>query len=48
MAAGDSKVTIDWINGMKNLNMLYLQSWKEKIKRLKANFDGIQFIHIHG
>ena len=47
MEAGDSKVTIDWINGINNLNMLYLQSWKEKIKRLKASFDGIMFIHIH-
>jgi hypothetical protein len=28
MAAGDSKVPIDWINGINNLNLLFLQSWK--------------------
>jgi hypothetical protein len=47
MAAGDSKVTIDWINESTNLNLLYLHSWKDQIKSLKTSFEEIQFMHIH-
>jgi hypothetical protein len=47
MAVGDSKVTIDWINECTNLNLLYLHSWKDKIKSLKTSFEEIQFMHIH-
>jgi hypothetical protein len=47
MVVGDSKVAIDWINDNSNLNLLYLNNWKEQIRSLKANFDGINFIHVH-
>jgi len=47
MAAGDSKVTIDWINDCSNLNLIYLHNWKEQIRSLKTRFEDIQFMHIH-
>jgi hypothetical protein len=47
MVAGDSKVAIDWINAKSNLNLLYLNSWKDKIRRLKDKFDSIKFMHVH-
>jgi hypothetical protein len=47
MVVGDSKVTIDWINAKSNLNLLYLNSWKDKIGRLKDKFDSIKFMHVH-
>jgi ribonuclease HI len=47
MVVGDSKVTIDWINDRSKLNLLYLNTWKDKIRRLKYNFDGIKFMHVH-
>ena len=47
MVVGDSKVVIDWINVNSNINLLYLNNWKEQIKSLKAKFDGINFIHVH-
>jgi ribonuclease HI len=47
MVVGDSKVTIDWINSKSNLNLLYLNSWKDKIGRLKDQFDSIKFMHVH-
>jgi len=39
MATGDSKVTIDWINDCSNMNLIYLHTWKEQIKCLKARFE---------
>jgi ribonuclease HI len=47
MVDGDSKVAIDWINDKSNLNILYLNNWKEQIRSLKEKFDGINFIHVH-
>jgi hypothetical protein len=47
MVAGDSKVAIDWINDKSNLNLLYLNTWKDQIRRLKDKFDGIKFMHVH-
>jgi hypothetical protein len=47
MVAGDSKVTIDWINDKSNLNLIYLNNWKDKIRRLKTRFETINFMHIH-
>jgi len=47
MVVGDSKVTIDWIIGNSNLNLLYLNNWKDQIRNLKSSFDGINFIHVH-
>jgi hypothetical protein len=44
---GDSKVAIDWINDKSNLNLLYLNTWKDQIKSLKDKFDGIKFMHVH-
>jgi hypothetical protein len=35
MVAGDSKVTIDWINDKAILDLNYLSHWKEKINTLK-------------
>jgi hypothetical protein len=37
MVAGDSKVTIDWINSKSNLNLIYLNNWKDKIRSLKMD-----------
>jgi hypothetical protein len=34
MVAGDSKVTIDWINSKSNLNLIYVNDCKDKIKSL--------------
>ena len=34
MVAEDSKVTIDWINSKSNLNLIYVNNWKDKIKSL--------------
>jgi len=47
MVVGDSKVTIDWINDCSNMDLIYLHSWKEQIKCIKASFEGIHFMHIH-
>jgi ribonuclease HI len=47
MVVGDSKVTIDWINDCSNMNLMYLHSWKDRIKILKEKFEDIQFMHIH-
>jgi hypothetical protein len=47
MVVGDSKVTIDWINDCSNLNLMYLHSWKDRIKSLKEDFEDIHFMHIH-
>jgi len=47
MVVGDSKVTINWINDFSNLNLIYLHSWKEQIRSLKAGFEDIHFMHIH-
>jgi hypothetical protein len=47
MVAGDSKVTIDWINSKSNLNLIYLKYWKDKIRSLKDKFESIKFMHVH-
>jgi hypothetical protein len=47
MVAGDSKVTIDWINDKSNLDLIYLSHWKDKIRCLKNGFETINFMHIH-
>lgn len=38
IVAGDSKVTIDWINSKSSLNQIYLNYGKDK---------AIKFMHIH-
>jgi hypothetical protein len=47
MVVGDSKVTIDWINSKSSLNLIYLSSWKDKIRRLNDQFETIKFMHVH-
>jgi hypothetical protein len=47
MVVGDSKVTMDWINDKSNLNIIYLNNWKGKIRILKNGFETIKFMHIH-
>jgi len=47
MVAGDSKVTIDWINNKSNLDLIYLSHWKGMIKLLKNGFETIYFMRIH-
>jgi hypothetical protein len=47
MVAGDSKVTIDWINSKSNLNLIYLNNWKDKIRSLNNIFESIKFIYVH-
>jgi hypothetical protein len=47
MVAGNSKVTIDWINSKSSLNLIYLNYWKDKIRSLKDKFESIKFMHVH-
>jgi hypothetical protein len=47
MVAGDSKVTIDWLYSKSNLNLIYLNNWKDNIKILNNIFEYIKFIHVH-
>ena len=47
IVSGDSKVTIDWINSKSSLNLIYLNSWKDNIRRLKDKFETIKFMHVH-
>jgi len=45
--AGDSKVVIDWFNGISALNVITLNQWKERVKELGSFFSQIQVFHIH-
>jgi hypothetical protein len=47
MVVGDSKVIIDWFDGISSLNVLSLQCWKRKTLELKSAFNSIQYFHIH-
>ena len=46
MVVGDSKVAIEWINDKSNLNQLYLDTSKGKIRRLKDNLEVIKCMHV--
>jgi ribonuclease HI len=47
MLAGDSKIIIDWFNNVNNLQVLSLQDWMEKIKRLSGRFLQLKAYHIY-
>jgi len=47
MVAGDSKCIIDWASSKSQLNIMILNSWKEKIPQLKSLFQTIHFMHVH-
>jgi ribonuclease HI len=44
---GDSKVIIDWINQIGNLQAVNIDCWKQKMKDLAKNFKDISFQHIY-
>lgn len=44
---GDSMVIIKWIEGLQNLNVLSLDFWKEKIMKLKDDFECLKVVHIY-
>jgi hypothetical protein len=44
---GDSKIIIDWFNNDNNLQVLSLQPWMEKIRRLSGSFLQLKEHHIY-
>ena len=47
MMAGDSNFIIDWFNNDNNLQVLALQPWMEKIRRLCGSFIQLKAHHIY-
>jgi ribonuclease HI len=47
LLAGDSKIIIDWFNNVNNLQVLSLQPWMEKIRRLSGSFLQLKAHHIY-
>jgi ribonuclease HI len=43
---GDSKVIVDWLNQIRNLQAINIEGWKIKIRDLATTFQGINFQHI--
>jgi len=43
---GDSEVIINWFEGTQCLNVLYLVFWKERILKLREDFELIKVHHI--
>ena len=43
---GDSKVLIEWMNGLFNLQVLSLNQWCQKVQDLRRSFKQITFMHI--
>ena len=43
---GDSKIIIDWHNGISKLQVLSLSHWSNKIQLIKKSFASITFNHI--
>jgi ribonuclease HI len=44
---GDSKLIIDWCNGIGSLQSLVLEGWKDQIKRLSTLFENISYNHTY-
>ena len=47
MLFGDSRIIIDWINNMANLQVLELEDWCKQTKTLKDTFQGFICQHIY-
>jgi ribonuclease HI len=43
---GDSKIVIGWLNKKTNLQVVALESWKERIVELFKHFRKLSFAHI--
>jgi ribonuclease HI len=43
---GDSKLVLDWINQISELNSVHLEGWKLKTRMLAIFFSDIQFCHV--
>ena len=44
---GDSKVVINWINGVGKLQVIMLRNWLNKIKEMTLSFDSITYEHTY-
>jgi ribonuclease HI len=44
---GDSKITIDWLNGKVDLQVAALNSWKKRTKEASLLFRNLTFQHIY-
>jgi ribonuclease HI len=44
---GDSKVTIDWLNGLVDFQVADLESWKERTRAATKLFNKLTFSHIY-
>jgi len=47
MLLGDSKIVIDWLNKRVSLQVIALESWKERIIESISLFKDISFCHIY-
>jgi ribonuclease HI len=44
---GDSKLIIDWCNGIGSLQSLALEGWKDQIKKLSTLFEKVSYNHAY-
>ena len=44
---GDSKVIIDWENGLNYLQCLGLSGWMRRVRLLSQHFQVVSFSHIY-
>ena len=44
---GDSKITIDWLNGSADFHVADLMSWKERTREATQLLNHITFTHIY-
>ena len=44
---GDSKITIDWLNGLANFQVAALECWKKRTKEATLQFRKLFFTHIY-
>jgi hypothetical protein len=44
---GDSKIVIDWLNGIGSINVANLDGWKDIIHALFPFFRSVTFAHIY-
>ena len=44
---GDSKITIDWLNGLADFQVVALECWKERTQDATLLFRKLAFSHIY-
>jgi len=44
---GDSKIVIDWLNGIGSIQVANLDSWKDRILDLIPYFRSVTFAHVY-